>query len=163
MFAIFQRKLDEYFVLKPKPPPSSLSFLDLPYNVRYQIYGYARVMRTCPIDLTFRHREENSSEIVDSLIDDPVSSGPLYQEIIASIEDMIWGHMITSGAVVAGDVTHHCHTSYSMSHASFIKKLQPSFTHRTISKSDTTIPMLFEPFALLLLSQLLCLLLLLFV
>jgi hypothetical protein len=72
-----QRKLDEYFVLKPKPPTSGLSFLDLPYNVRYQIYGYARVMRACPIDLTFQHKEENSSETVDSLIDDPVSSGPL--------------------------------------------------------------------------------------
>ena len=74
---MFQRKLDEYFVLKPKPPPSGLSFLDLPYNVRYQIYGYARVMRTCPIDLTFQHEEENCSEIVDSLLDDPVSSEPL--------------------------------------------------------------------------------------
>lgn len=69
-----QSRLYEYFNCHPQPcpPPSGISFLDLPPNIRRHIYDEAGFTSGCPINLhrrkTDRHRDslEESSESENS-------------------------------------------------------------------------------------------------
>lgn len=54
---MYQSKLDQFFPIT-RPSPVGKGFLDLPYNIRREVYYLARVVRSCPVYLDCKLRNQ---------------------------------------------------------------------------------------------------------